>query len=89
MSLGYSAYQAMQGIIASFANPADFSQLYTGIAVIEIISGLSGKFFFAALFSRVLKSPSKQLLGFPIEFSAVSSNLGYLFGTLLLLTDCF
>ena len=75
MSLGYGAYQAMQGIVASFTDPTDFGQLYTGVAVIELISGLCGSYFFAALFSRVLKSPSKQLLGLPIELSAVSSNL--------------
>ena len=47
---GSGIVQAMQRIVASYANASIMAQLYAGVALVELIGGLTGSLAFAGIF---------------------------------------
>jgi len=67
---GSGIVQAMQGIVA-YANPSIMAQVYAGVALVELMGGLTGSFAFAGIFDISLGLTSRWGLGMPFYASAV------------------
>lgn len=74
-STGYGIGQALQGTLASFANPSSTGELFAGAALIELLAGLSGTFAFAGLFDLGLQSRFPRGVGLPYFVAAVSYRI--------------
>ena len=61
----------MQGIVAQFADASVTAQLYAGVALVELVAGLTAGPAFAALFNVGLGLDTRVGLGFPFFISAV------------------
>ncbi|KAF5489527.1 MFS efflux pump atnC [Colletotrichum siamense] len=70
-STGYGIGQALQGTLASFANPSSTGELFAGAALIELLAGLSGTFAFAGLFDLGLQSRFPRGVGLPYFVAAI------------------
>ncbi|KAI8305950.1 MFS efflux pump atnC [Colletotrichum sp. SAR11_240] len=70
-STGYGIGQALQGTLASFANPSSTGELFAGAALIELLAGLSGTFAFAGLFDLGLQSKFARGVGLPYFVAAI------------------
>ncbi|KAK2729456.1 major facilitator superfamily transporter [Colletotrichum kahawae] len=70
-STGYGIGQALQGTLASFANPSSTGELFAGAALIELLAGLSGTFAFAGLFDLGLQSKFVRRVGLPYFVAAI------------------
>uniref|UniRef100_L2G7W6 Major facilitator superfamily transporter n=1 Tax=Colletotrichum fructicola (strain Nara gc5) TaxID=1213859 RepID=L2G7W6_COLFN len=70
-STGYGIGQALQGTLASFANPPSTGELFAGAALIELLAGLSGTFAFAGLFDLGLQSRFPRGVGLPYFVAAI------------------
>ncbi|KAI8249973.1 hypothetical protein K4K53_013004 [Colletotrichum sp. SAR 10_77] len=68
---GYGIGQALQGTLASFANPSSTGELFAGAALIELLAGLSGTFAFAGLFDLGLQSRFPRGVGLPYFVAAI------------------
>lgn len=74
-STGYGIGQALQGTLASFANPSSTGELFAGAALIELLAGLSGTFAFAGLFDLGLQPRFLRGVGLPYFVAAVSYRM--------------
>ncbi|KAF9879489.1 major facilitator superfamily transporter [Colletotrichum karsti] len=70
-SVGLGIGQSLQGILASFADPASTGELFAGAALIELLAGLSGNFAFAGFFDLGLKSKLSGEIGLPYFVAAL------------------
>ncbi|KAF5512171.1 MFS efflux pump atnC [Colletotrichum aenigma] len=70
-STGYGIGQALQGTLASFANPSSTGELFAGAALIELLAGLSGTFALAGLFDLGLQSKFVRGVGLPYFVAAI------------------
>ena len=65
---GQSVPQAMQGLVASFANNDYIAVLYSSIAMVELAGGMIGNVAFAALFDQGLHLGGKAKWGLGIPY---------------------
>ena len=71
-SLGGGVPQVMQGIVASYTSVSIAGQIYAGIAMVELLAGLTGGLTFARIFEMGLNLASTWGLGLPFFVAAVS-----------------
>lgn len=71
---GYGIYQALQGLLAAFADKAYTGQVYASAALVELIARLTGAIAFAKFFDIGLGLPPWGI-GIPFLVASVRQRL--------------
>ncbi|KAI0398868.1 major facilitator superfamily domain-containing protein [Xylaria palmicola] len=82
-STGNGITQALQGLLATFADRSSTGQLFTGAALLELLAQFSGSLSFAKLFEVGLGTGSIWGMGLPFYISGVITLLSTVLSFLL------
>lgn len=73
-SAGSGITQALQGLLATFADNSSTAQLFAGAAFVDLLARLTGSLAFAKLFDLGLGTGSRWGIGLPFYVSGVNAS---------------